>query len=188
MSDSMIRVGRRGSNFIDANLLVFPKKKYPKIKKSARKKAVAPKGKKAKSTIVSKVNTVNTVNKEKQTLCLIKHSQMIADDLENQVKYKGMFYAFYPDYPKENFKKFVNMYYAVVKNKKFKYVAQSREIRHLLSYFTKEAEHELLIRFINKLYRFESEHPDSVTPRVKKRCNQLLSSRNHAELFDLPTV
>lgn len=56
--------------------------------------------------------------------------------------------------PKENFKKFVNMYYAVVKNKKFKYVAQSQEIRHLLSYFTKEAEHELLIRFINKLYHF----------------------------------
>ena len=46
MSDSMIRVGRRGSNFIDANLLVFPKKQYPKIKKSARKKAAVPKGKK----------------------------------------------------------------------------------------------------------------------------------------------
>ena len=182
MSDSMIRVGRRGSNFIDANLLVFPKKKYPKIKKSARKKVVAPKGEKAKPIIVSKVN------KEKQTLCLIKYSQMIADDLENQGKYKRMFYAFYPDYPKENFKKFVNMHYAVVKNKKLKYVAPSREIRHLLTYFTKEAEHELLIRFINKLYRFESEYPDSVTPRVKKRCNQLLSSRNHAELFDLPTV
>ena len=113
---------------------------------------------------------------------------MIADDLENQGKYKRMFYAFYPDYPKENFKKFVNMYYAIVKNKKFKYVAQSREIRHLLSYFTKEAEHELLIRFINKLYRFESEHPDSVTPRVKKRCNQLLSSRNLDELFDVRIV
>ena len=65
MSDSMIRVGRRGSNFIDANLLVFPKKKYPKIKKSARKKVVAPKGEKAKPIIVSKVN------KEKRTLCLI---------------------------------------------------------------------------------------------------------------------
>lgn len=39
MSDSMIRVGRRGSNFIDANLLVFPKKKYPKLKKSAKKKS-----------------------------------------------------------------------------------------------------------------------------------------------------
>ena len=118
MSDSMIRVGRRGSNFIDANLLVFPKKKYPKIKKSARKKAVAPKGKKAKPIIVSKVN------KEKRTLCLIKYSQMIADDLENQGKYKRMFYAFYPDYPKDSFKKFVNMYYAIVKNKKFKYVAR----------------------------------------------------------------
>ena len=182
MSDSIIRVGRRGSNFIDANLLVFPTKKYPKTKKRAVKKAAVPKGKKAKPIIVSKVN------KEKQTLCLIKYSQMIADDLENQGKYKRMFYAFYPDYPKENFKKFVNMYYAVVKNKKFKYVAQSREIRHLLSYFTKEAEHELLIRFINKLYRFESEHPDSVTPRVKKRCNQLLSSRNLDELFDVRTV
>ena len=179
MSDSMIRVGRRGSNFIDANLLVFPKKKYPKIKKSARKKVVAPKGEKAKPIIVSKVN------KEKQTLCLIKYSQMIADDLENQGKYKRMFYAFYPDYPKENFKKFVNMHYAVVKNKKLKYVAPSREIRHLLTYFTKEAEHELLIRFINKLYRFESEHPDSVTPRVKKRCNQLLVSKNHTELFGI---
>ena len=184
MSDSMIRVGRRGSNFIDANLLVFPKKQYPKTKKQARKKA-APSKEKNSKFIVSKANKVN---KEKRTLCLIIYSQMIADDLENQGKYKRMFYAFYPDYPKENFKKFVNMYYAVVKNKKFKYVAQSREIRHLLSYFTKEAEHELLIRFINKLYRFESEYPDSVTPRVKKRCNQLLSSRNHAELFDLPTV
>ena len=182
MSDSIIRVGRRGSNFIDANLLVFPTKKYPKTKKRAGKKAAVPKGKKAKPIIVSKVN------KEKQTLCLIKYSQMIADDLENQGKYKRMFYAFYPDYPKENFKKFVNMYYAVVKNKKFKYVAQSREIRHLLSYFTKEAEHELLIRFINKLYRFESEHPNSVTPRVKKRCNQLLANKNHAELFDMPTA
>ena len=182
MSDSMIRVGRRGSNFIDANLLVFPKKKYPKLKKSAKKKAAVPKGKKANPIIVSKVN------KEKQTLCLIKYSQMIADDLENQGKYKRMFYAFYPDYPKENFKKFVNMYYAIVKNKKLKYVAPSREIRHLLTYFTKEAEHELLIRFINKLYRFESEHPDSVTPRVKKRCNQLLSSRNLDELFDVRTV
>ena len=179
MSDSMIRVGRRGSNFIDANLLVFPKKKYPKLKKHAKKKAVVPKGKKAKPIIVSKVN------KEKRTLCLIKYSQMIADDLENQGKYKRMFYAFYPDYPKENFKKFVNMYYAVVKNKKFKYVAQSREIRHLLSYFTKEAEHEFLIRFINKLYRFESDHPNSITPRVKKRCNQLLRSRNRDELFDI---
>ena len=182
MSDSMIRVGRRGSNFIDANLLVFPKKKYPKIKKSARKKVVAPKGEKAKPIIVSKVN------KEKQTICLIKYSQMIADDLENQGKYKRMFYSFYPDYPKENFKKFVNMYYAIVKNKKLKYVAPSREIRHLLTYFTKEAEHELLIRFINKLYRFESEHPNSVTPRVKKRCNQLLANKNHAELFDMPTA
>ena len=38
MSDSMIRVGRRGSNFIDANLLVFPKKKYPKIKRVLEKK------------------------------------------------------------------------------------------------------------------------------------------------------
>ena len=179
MSDSIIRVGRRGSNFIDANLLVFPTKKYPKTKKRAGKKAAVPKGKKAKPIIVSKVN------KEKQTLCLIKYSQMIADDLENQGKYKRMFYAFYPDYPKENFKKFVNMYYAVVKNKKFKYVAQSREIRHLLSYFTKEAEHEFLIRFINKLYRFESEHPNSITPRVKKRCNQLLRSRNRDELFDI---
>ena len=113
---------------------------------------------------------------------------MIADDLENQGKYKRMFYSFYPDYPKENFKKFVNMYYAIVKNKKLKYVAPSREIRHLLTYFIKEAEHELLIRFINKLYRFESEHPDSVTPRVKKRCNQLLSSRNLDELFDVRIV
>ena len=77
------------------------------------------------------------------------------------------------------------MYYAVVKNKKFKYVAQSQEIRHLLSYFTKEAEHEFLRRFINKLYRFESEHPNSITPRVKKRCNQLLRSRNRDELFDI---
>jgi hypothetical protein len=179
MSDSMIRVGRRGSNFIDANLLVFPKKKYPKIKKSARKKAVAPKGKKAKSIIVSKVN------KEKRTLCLIKYSQMIADDLENQGKYKRMFYALYPDYPKDSFKKFVNMYYAIVKNKKFKYVASSREIVHLLSYFSRESEHELLLQLINKLYRFESEHPNSVTLRVKKRCNQLLVNKNYAELFDI---
>ena len=65
MSDSMIRVGRRGSNFIDANLLVFPKKRYPKKKKSTKKKATVPKGKKAKPIIVSKVN------KEKQTLCLL---------------------------------------------------------------------------------------------------------------------
>ena len=63
MSDSMIRVGRRGSNFIDANLLVFPKKKYPKLKKRAKKKAVVPKGKKAKPIIVSKVN------KEKREYC-----------------------------------------------------------------------------------------------------------------------
>ena len=179
MSDSMIRVGRRGSNFIDANLLVFPKKQYPKKKKSSAKKAAASKGKKNQVKIVSKVN------KEKRTLCLIKYSQMIADDLENQGKYKRMFYAFYPDYSKDSFKKFVNMYYAIVKNKKFKYVASSREIAHLLSYFTREAEHELLLRFINKLYRFESEHPNSVTPRVKKRCNRLLVSQNHAELFDI---
>ncbi|OUL07652.1 hypothetical protein B0533_12910 [Sedimentibacter sp. SX930] len=179
MSDSMIRVGRRGSNFIDANLLVFPKKKYPKIKKSARKKAGTPKGKNAKSIVV------NGPYKEKRTHCLIKYSQMIADDLENQGKYKRMFYAFYPDYPTEHFKKFVNMYFAIVKNKKLKYVSPSREIVHLLLYFNREAEHELLMRFINKLYRFESEHPNSVTLRVKKRCNQLLSSRNHAEVFDI---
>lgn len=179
MSDSMIRVGRRGSNFIDANLLVFPKKRYPKKKKSTKKKATVPKGKKAKPIIV------NGPYKEKRTLCLIKYSQMIADDLENQGKYKRMFYALYPDYPKDSFKKFVNMYYAIVKNKKFKYVAPSREIVHLLSYFTREAEHELLLQFINKLYRFESEHPNSITPRVKKRCNQLLVSKNHTELFDI---
>ena len=181
MSDSMIRVGRRGSNFIDANLLVFPKKKYPKLKKSARKKAAVPKGKKAKP------NIVNGPYKEKRTLCLIKYSQMIADDLENQGKYKRMFYAFYPDYPKDSFKKYVNMYYALVKNKKFKYVAPSREIVHLLSYFIRESEHELLLQFIDKLYRFESEHPNSVTLRVKKRCNQLSVSRNHSEFFDVPT-
>ena len=179
MSDSMIRVGRRGSNFIDANLLVFPIKKYPKKKKSIAKKAAASKDKTNQVKIVSKVN------KEKRTICLIKYSQMIAGDLENQGKYKRMFYAFYPDYPKDSFKKFVNMYYAIVKNKKFKYVASSREITHLLSYFTREAEHELLLQFINKLYRFESEHPNSVTLRVKKRCNQLLVSKNHAELFDI---
>lgn len=179
MSDSMIRVGRRGSNFIDANLLVFPKKKYPKITKSARKKAGTPKGKKTKSIIV------NGPYKEKRTLCLIRYSQMIVDDIENQGEYKRMFYALYPDYPKDSFKKFVNMYYALVKNKKFKYVAPSREIVHLLSYFTRESDHELLLQLINKLYRFESEHPNSVTLRVKKRCNQLLVSKNQAELFDI---
>ena len=184
MSDSMIRVGRRGSNFIDANLLVFPKKQYPKTKKQARKKA-APSKEKNSKFIVSKANKVN---KEKRTLCLIIYSQMIADDLENQGKYKRMFYALYPDYPKDSFKKFVNMYYAIVKNKKFKYVASSREIVHLLSYFIRESEHELLLQLINKLYRFESEHPNSVTLRVKKRCNQLLANKNHAELFDMPTA
>ena len=68
MSDSMIRVGKRGSNFIDANLLVFPKKQYQKKKKSAKKKAAVPKGKKAKP------NIVNGPYKEKRTLCLIKYS------------------------------------------------------------------------------------------------------------------
>lgn len=34
MSDSIIRVGRRGSNFIDANLLVFPTKKISKNQKA----------------------------------------------------------------------------------------------------------------------------------------------------------
>lgn len=68
------------------------------MKKSVAKKAVAAKVKKNKPSIVSKANKVN---KEKRTLCLIKHSQLIADDLENQSKYKRMFYAFYPEYPKD---------------------------------------------------------------------------------------
>lgn len=185
MSDSMIRVGRRGSNFIDANVLVFPTKKYPKSKKSIAKKDVEEKVKKNKPIIVSKVNKVN---KEKRTLSLIKYSQLIAEDLENQSKYKGLFYSLYLDYPKDNFKKFVNMYYAIVKNKKLKYVASTREIVHLLLYFKRQNEQELLIRFIHKLYRFEKEQPGTITMRVQRRCNQMLASRKQAELFDTGTI
>ena len=122
--------------------------------------------------------------RKKRNPDLIRTSQLICTNRETQDEYKKRFFQKYPDYPQDEFKKFVNMYYAVINKKKLIMVAPHSETIFLLRHL-KTKNNDLALQFIKQLYTYAQTSP--LKKGIKIECNKVLAENGKKELFILPT-